>query len=617
MILIKKLILLSSIFIFLIPLERTAADGFPYKPEGKLIMSVYNRDQEQFDLVWMNPDGTGNPILITQTPFCDEIEPTFSPDGKKVAYSSNCNGVGGYYDGFYRIFIVDLTKPESAKTPQILTSNNTMKGGSNSPSNSYHPSWAWNQDFLKGSSDNPNGPIIFQTDLNGDMGIYMKYQEAPMLPAIKIRDKKGVNEIEPTWNKKGAYTGQFRDQYLYSWIEQGESSNQGIAIGTLGHDPYKRCPPYGPKKYAEEVNGFQRTNEPRDYVIKNGCQEIDGSKWTMGIDGHSVTWFEGDNDGDKWFRGSKGQPVFAYVRDSRTPGLDGSTLRWATVPDISLFGSGEFHSGEWMGPVFGSLGKEFTSLKAPKFSPYGKPILAHFMQDLNPIKSDNGSFKILQARNGDIIVDRYEMSPLNMDFDWGTSFMLDNYRDEIFSRSKIQDEANELERQLKELEQKQKEKFEEEERLRQEELEIQSLLQEDLSREQQIELENEQKRLEMERMRVEQEAQLDLERERFELERQRQQLELDREREMFEMEQKAMMEELEAGNRYVVYEEEKCFVEDNNQARGLFGNHEIGSEIDCDFGNDLSKKFEDPTNLAMLGLVVTVGATLLQMFRGH
>ena len=78
-----------------------------------------------------------------------------------------------------------------------------------------------------------------------------------------------------------------------------------------------------------------------------------------------------------------------------------------------------------------------------------------------------------------------------------------------------------------------------------------------------------------------------------------------------------MMEELEAGNRYVVYEEEKCFVEDNNQARGLFGNHEIGSEIDCDFGNDLSKKFEDPTNLAMLGLVVTVGATLLQMFRGH
>ena len=61
-------------------------------------MSVYNRDQEQFDLVWMNPDGKGNPIQITQTPDCDEIEPTFSPDGKKVAYSSNCNGGGGAWD---------------------------------------------------------------------------------------------------------------------------------------------------------------------------------------------------------------------------------------------------------------------------------------------------------------------------------------------------------------------------------------------------------------------------------------------------------------------------------------------------------------------------------------
>jgi hypothetical protein len=121
----------------------------------------------------------------------------------------------------------------------------------------------------------------------------------------------------------------------------------------------------------------------------------------------------------------------------------------------------------------------------------------------------------------------------------------------------------------------------------------------------------------MERSRVEQEAQLDLERQRFELERQRQQLEMDREREMFEMEQRAMMEELESGNRYAVYEEEKCYVGDNDQVRGLFGNYEIGTEIDCDFGDNLVQRFEDPTNLAMLGLMVTVGATLLQMVRGN
>jgi len=609
----KSLLFISVFFLFSFPSNTISAD-FPYQPEGKLIMSVYNRDQEQFDLVWMNPDGKGNPIQITQTPDCDEIEPTFSPDGKKVAYSSNCNGVGGAWDGFYRIFIIDLTNPESAKTPRFLTSDNTMKDGSNSPSNSRHPSWAWDQNFLKGESNEPNGPIIFQTDFNGDAGIYMKYFQSPMLPAIKIRDKKGVNELEPTWNKKGASAGKFKDQYIYSWIEQGGSSNQGIAIGTLSGDPYKKCPP---NQYAQEVGGFQRTNEPRQYIINNGCQEIGGGNWTMGIKGHSVAWFNGDNDGDNWFKGSKGQPVFAYVSDNRTPGLDGSALRWATVPDKSIFGNGEYAVGEWSGPVFGSLGKEFTSLKAPKFSPYGKPILAHFMRDLNPIKTDNGSFKILQSRTGNIIIDRFEMRPFNMDFDWGTTFLSGDYKDQIVANNKIQDEQNELERQLKAIEEKQREKFEEEERLRQEELEIQRRLMEDLTREEQLELEEEQSRLEMERSRVEQEAQLDLERQRFELERQRQQLEMDREKEMFEMQQRAMMEELESSNRYAVYEEEKCYVGDDDQVRGLFGNYEIGTEIDCDFGDNLVQRFEDPTNLAMLGLLVTVGATLLQMVRGN
>tara|TARA_A100001015_G_scaffold187103_1_gene208374 strand:+ start:181 stop:609 length:429 start_codon:yes stop_codon:yes gene_type:complete len=83
------------------------------------------------------------------------------------------------------------------------------------------------------------------------------------------------------------------------------------------------------------------------------------------------------------------------------------------------------------------------------------------------------------------------------------------------------------------------------------------------------------------------------------------------------MEQRAMMEELESSNRYAVYEEEKCYIGDDDQVRGLFGNYEIGTEIDCDFSDNLVQRFEDPTNLAMLGLMVTVGATLLQMVRGN
>ena len=49
----------------------------------------------------------------------------------------------------------------------------------------------------------------------------------------------------------------------------------------------------------------------------------------------------------------------------------------------------------------------------------------------------------------------------------------------------------------------------------------------------------------------------------------------------------------------------------------MFGNLEIGSEVDCELSDGLRERFEDPTQLAMLGLVVTVGATLLQMLRGN
>jgi len=49
----------------------------------------------------------------------------------------------------------------------------------------------------------------------------------------------------------------------------------------------------------------------------------------------------------------------------------------------------------------------------------------------------------------------------------------------------------------------------------------------------------------------------------------------------------------------------------------LFGNLEIGAEVDCELGDGLRERFEDPTSLAMLGLVVTVGATMLQMLRGN
>lgn len=64
--------------------------------------------------------------------------------------------------------------------------------------------------------------------------------------------------------------------------------------------------------------------------------------------------------------------------------------------------------------------------------------------------------------------------------------------------------------------------------------------------------------------------------------------------------------------------DEKCFIENEEESRGLFGNIEIGSEINCnETQGGMQERLKDPTTLAMIGLVVTVGATMLQMFRGN
>tara|TARA_A100001011_G_C14049187_1_gene731165 strand:- start:437 stop:871 length:435 start_codon:yes stop_codon:yes gene_type:complete len=132
--------------------------------------------------------------------------------------------------------------------------------------------------------------------------------------------------------------------------------------------------------------------------------------------------------------------------------------------------------------------------------------------------------------------------------------------------------------------------------------------------EQQMEIEEERMRMDRERM----DQQMEADRERMEMERQmmEEQEEFDRER----MEQqREMMNSMEgSGGRDDYFEpDERCFIEDEDEGRGLFGNIEIGAEVDCDMSDGIRERFEDPTQLAMLGLVVTVGATLLQMLRGN
>ena len=128
-----------------------------------------------------------------------------------------------------------------------------------------------------------------------------------------------------------------------------------------------------------------------------------------------------------------------------------------------------------------------------------------------------------------------------------------------------------------------------------------------------IDRENELKEIEAERKRLEEENQNQLddieyqrEIQRLELESMRAQLELERERIELERER----QNLEGRNNSQIDNKEYYSDED----RGFFSKPKIGSEKTGGGFEDIAS---DPTKLAMLGVLVTLGTTLLQLFRGN
>ena len=163
------------------------------------------------------------------------------------------------------------------------------------------------------------------------------------------------------------------------------------------------------------------------------------------------------------------------------------------------------------------------------------------------------------------------------------------------------------------MERMDRERMEEQDRMNQEMMERQM----DADRER-MEMERERTEMQMEadRERMEQERQMREEQDRMDREMMDEQMRMEQER----MEQqREMMKNMDgSGGRDTFFEpDERCFVEDEEDSRGLFGNVDIGTEIDCGMNEGFEERMKDPTTLAMLGLVVTVGATLLQMLRGN
>ena len=372
--------------------------------------------------------------------------------------------------------------------------------------------------------------------------------------------------------------------------EQGFGQSDAVQMTFSPQDevePAFAGEPYG-NIFAYEINGDiwgLNMDDFRNWVIREGGKDERSPEF------HPYESFVYNNR-------NPDQPQFLYI-DDRESGI--SNLFWSNIGWHDDYGSGKINvnlPGK-IKHVSMSPDDECTIAFSTQDGKIG--LLSHCEQFSNPILLPDGNSnfrasKIDYGRNasrggmmGGMMGNMRDMGNNMMD---GMQRQEDMMREEMERQAELDRERNEMMRQ----------QMEEQERMDRERIE------------QQMELDEERMRMDRERM----EQQMEQDRERMEMERQMMEDQEEFERERMEQ-QREMMGRMEgSGGRDDYFEpEERCFVEDEEEGRGLFGNIEIGAEVDCDMGDGIRERFEDPTQLAMLGLVVTVGATLLQMLRGN
>ena len=562
-----KYLIVAFLVFFLLPTLSIEANQFEINEEiqfedlkksdlqGRIIFSVKLRDRNNYDLWIMNADG-GNIRHLTDSP-ANEINPSISPDGNHVAFAHD----GG---GDWRIAVMEI---ESGDVFDITFCCEDQK----------NPDWG------------ENGLIAFQSNQEGNWSIWSK--DPWMDGEVKGADKKEVSNIavlggvkvdnnakQPAWNKNGRLLAFATDR-------EGANSERFKGINRIWFKDMEGDP--SPEK-AKAI--------PPD-MIKQG---------------DSPEFYKGRN----WYPNANGKPVIAYVQIQKNR----PTIRWS-----NLDGSG---GGRLTDQLAGNI-----RAKNPKFGPPGpsQEILG-FLAEKNP----DAGYKIVMWHIHDKTDFPQNITPPSMgasinEFDWAPfpsnqnnqekrekdEVMRKMQRDqqEMENNRRNEDEKERIrqnqERHERELEDDRK-RLEMNQEMQEERLEMDRAMQEE-----RLAMERERREEEMEMEREMTEMQMEADRERMAMEQQRREEQMAMDREQMEQ-QREMMKNMEgSGGRESFYEpEEKCFVESEEGSRGLFGNIDIGTEIDCGMDAGYQERLKDPTTLAIIGLVVTVGATLLQMVRG-
>ena len=142
-----------------------------WSPDGKRIAFESDRDGHgplTFEIYVMDADG-GNPQNLTNNRKRD-FSPSWSPDGKRIAFSSN-------RDGNYEIYVMDA----DGGNPQRITNNDFYDGG---------PSWS------------PDGKrIVFWSKREGHF-----IGEFGLSTEIYVMDADGGNEQRLTENRKNDFS---------------------------------------------------------------------------------------------------------------------------------------------------------------------------------------------------------------------------------------------------------------------------------------------------------------------------------------------------------------------------------------------------------------------------
>ena len=494
-----------------------------------------------------------------------EVYDNFYMDGL-ILFDSNMNGNWDIYamDG------------QGRNLRQLTFSASDERWPSLSPDGSH---------FAYSSNQDGNYNIVIQ-ELDGDYRFNLTHN--------------GSNEIQPDWGpyEQILYVSDVngnKDIFLKNvWgtpEEMGNGQSQGVQMTFDSNNDTE--PAFG-GEYYDGIFAFVRSfGNGNDNILAYDMNDF--REWPVKSDANSLTVSPEFHPYESFVYNNRtpDQPQFLYI-DDRESGI--SNLFWSNIGWNDEYSSDKINvrlPGK-IKHVSMSPDDECTIAFSTQDGKIG--LLSHCEEYNNPIlipdgNSNFGASKIDYGRNSGGGMMGGMMGGMQ---DMGDRMMQEQerMREEMEMQAEMDRERNEMMmRQMEEQERMDRERME-----------------------QQMEMEEE--RMRMDRERIDQ--QMEADRERMEMERAMMEEQEQLERERMEQ-QREMMNSMEgSGGRDDYFEpDKKCFVEDEETARGLFGNLEIGAEVDCDMRDGIAQRFEDPTQLAMLGLVVTVGATLLQMLRGN